>query len=284
MWSYTREVKEELCRLEVGGRGEAGAELFGMWDAAGHGDRLAVGSALVLRRAYRLARAVHVNPLLHLMRKKRRLQVALTLEQPGRLADLLGRRTARAYLRGAFLARGYVAEPERAYKMEIAGLSATASQRILEALSAQEVMAHLISRRGQALVYLNGHEGLGRFLASVGAYNARLSLESLLVVREVKNRVNRLVNGESANLRRAAESGVRQQEAIRRLLTARGAGALSPAFLELARLRLRHPDWTLSELGAALNPPLGKSGVAHRLRKLVKWAGDSADSDGRRRV
>lgn len=284
MWSYTREVKEELCRLDVGGRDQAAAELFGMWDVAGHGDRLGVGSALVLRRAYRLARAIDLSPVLHLRREKGRLQVALTLERWGSLRDTSSRRTGRAYLRGAFLARGYIAEPERAYKMEVAGLPTAASRRVLEVLETEGVEAHLICRRGQALVYLNGQEGLGRFLASVGAYNARLSLESLLVVREVKNRVNRLVNGESANLRRAAESGVRQQAAIRRLLAVRGAAALSAPFLELARLRLRHPDWTLSELGAALHPPLGKSGVAHRLRKLVKWGEDSSDSGGRRRV
>lgn len=279
MWSYTREVKEELCRLPVGSREQVLAELFGMWDVAGHGNRLLVGSALVTRRAYRLARAAGLEPMLRLRRERGRLRVWLVLGTPDRLKPGASfHRTLKAYLRGAFLARGYIADPERAYHVEIVGPRHEASRRTQEALLEQAIEAHLTRRRGAPLLYINGHEHLGRFLAAVGAYNARLTLESLLVVREVKNRVNRLVNGESANLRRATENGVRQQEALRRLLARTAPDAVPAPFLELARLRIRHPDWTLAELGAALHPPLGKSGVAHRLRKLVKWAGDSSDT------
>ena len=124
------------------------------------------------------------------------------------------------------------------------------------------------------------------FLALVGAHRALLRTEDVRIMKSMRNDVNRLVNAETANLQKTAEAALSQIEAIRLLDEVRGIENLPPALQELARLRLEHPEVSLRELGELADPPLSKSAVYHRVRRIEELASefddDSWDSVARR--
>ena len=266
-WSHSREVKAELCRLEVTSAGQAAAELRGMWDVAGHGDRLGALPVGVTRRAYHLAKRLGAGPEITSRQSRGRTLVRLRLTEPEALPAHVD--NPKAYLRGAFLARGYVALPERSYHVEIVAPHEDAAARLLAALQRLRLDAGVAQRRQGHAVYLKHQEHVAEFLAQIGAHGARLELASLQVVRSMRNTVNRQVNGETANLRRTVENGYRQAEQLRAWRNGGGFEGVGPDLRVLADLRIQHPDWSLRELGARMKPPLSKSGTAHRLRRLM---------------
>jgi DNA-binding protein WhiA len=122
---------------------------------------------------------------------------------------------------------------------------------------------------------LKGAEPIITFLALVGAHRALLRTEDVRIVKSVRNDVNRLVNAEIANQQKTAEAAVGQIEAIETLRATRGLDSLPPALRELARLRLENPDVSLRELGELADPPLSKSAVYHRVRRIEELAANS---------
>ena len=179
----------------------------------------------------------------------------------------------RAYLRGAFLGAGFLADPRRGYHWEISTPDRDLARILRRALAADDIGAGLVRRRGEFVVYLKEAEGIGTWLSLAGAHQALLSLENTRIYKEMKNRVNRIVNCETANLSRTIDAGLRQQAAIKLIAATIGLTALPAPLQEVARLRLDHPEATLEELGRMMSPPLGKSGVNHRLRRLRRIAG-----------
>jgi DNA-binding protein WhiA len=131
------------------------------------------------------------------------------------------------------------------------------------------VKAGSIDHHGGVTVYIKRQEDIVRVLAAMGAHRALLEMESIRVVRAVKNQVNRLVNSETANLARTVESGVEQARLLARLVEDARWQALPTSLVIVAQARLEHPDWSLKEIGQALVPPLSKSAVNHRMRKLL---------------
>lgn len=265
-WSHSRVVKAELVRVPVTSRSQAVSELSGIFDVSGGtGTEVRVHPGLA-RRVYRLAAVLGLRPEVRRGDRRARVSVALPAPLPDRAPN------PRAYLRGAFLARGYVADPERAYHVELAAPSREVARRLQAALDRLGLVATVAPRRGGFTVYLKSQEQVAQFLAQIGAHQARLGLASRQVVKAVRNQVNRMVNGETANLRRAAETGYEQAARLRQLLADGERSTLPAPLLAVAELRVAHPEWTLDELGQHLHPPLSKSGVAHRLRRLL---GDS---------
>jgi DNA-binding protein WhiA len=262
-WSHSRVVKAELARLPITSRSQAVSELRGIVDVSGGaGTVVRVGPTLA-RRVYRLGAVLGTRPELRHGEGRARVAVTLAAPLPDRVPN------PRAYLRGAFLARGYVADPDRAYHVELVAPTRDVARRLQAALERLGLTAAVAPRRGGLAVYLKSQDQVAQFLAQIGAHQARLGLASRQVVKAVRNQVNRVVNGETANLRRAAETGYDQAARLRPLL-ADGAGRGWPApLLAVAELRVAHPEWTLDELGQHLDPPLSKSGVAHRLRRLL---------------
>lgn len=279
-WSHSLEVKAELVRLPLSSAPECWAELAGIWRLAGGSGGCHLSSAVVARRAYSLARELDLGPVIQMKRAGARpvLHLAQGLD---RLLQEDGRRHTRAYVRGTFLARGYVADPDRSYHIEILTQNLEEARHVQMLLHRLHVDAGLSVRRRGALVYLKNQDQVGQFLAHLGAHDARLELESLLVMKSMRNQVNRLVNSETANLRRTVESGVSQTGLLEELRAGPLWARLPEEMKALALLRIRHPDWSLRELGRALNPPLSKSGTAHRLRRLMARAGEHYDAGGR---
>lgn len=187
----------------------------------------------------------------------------------------------RAYLRGAFLARGYVQDPERAYHMELTTDAEAHARGIARIAQSFGVAARMSRRKRGFMVYVKGGDDVVQFLRVVGAHASVIALESVRVVRGVRGDVNRVVNCETANLTKAVEAGLAQVEAIKAVAANLGMDSLPCSLQEIARLRLDHPEATLKELGEMLVPPITKSAANHRMRRLIHLAGQTAHT-GRR--
>jgi hypothetical protein len=177
-----------------------------------------------------------------------------------------------AYLRGAFLGGGFVADPHGDFHFELTAETEQLAEDLVTLMARFDIEARLAQRRGAYAVYLKGAEPIVTFLALVGAHRALLRTEDVRIVKSMRNDVNRLVNAEIANQAKTAEAAVGQIEAIKLLTSVRGLDSLPPALRELAELRLENPDVSLRELGELADPPLSKSAVYHRVRRLEELA------------
>lgn len=179
----------------------------------------------------------------------------------------------RAYLRGCFLAGGSVSNPEtNGYHLEIATELLFHADNIRTLLRAQGIKSGIVNRKQQHVVYVKDSEQIADLLSTMGSNQGRLSFENARVMKEMRNKVNRLVNCETANVNKTVNAAQRQVAAIRHLAAAQGLESLNPGLAEIARLRMEFPEATLEELGLAANPPLSKSAVNYRLRKLLAMA------------
>ena len=178
----------------------------------------------------------------------------------------------RAFLRGLFLSAGSVSEPNKSYHLEIAARRLSVAEVAVHLLSLEDIHAGILKRNGYYVVYMKEGQQISDFLLITGAHEALLDLESLRVDKSVRNSVNRVVNCDNANTIRIAFTGARQQETLEYLSEHIGLGALPKDLQIAARMRLEYPDLSLKELGELMDPPLGKSGINHRLKKLEKIA------------
>lgn len=181
-----------------------------------------------------------------------------------------------AYLRGRFLGGGSVLSPERGYHLALDAGEQARCQSLLGLLQTLGLVAACGSHRRRPVVYVKEGESVARFLQLVGAHGALLEFEERRVVRDMRNRANRRVNAETANMDRTVRAGLRQARAITSLEQSGLLGQLEPGLALLARLRVRHPEASLRELGEMLDPPLSKAAVQGRLRRLERLSGDSS--------
>ncbi len=241
---------------------------------------LATGHAAVARRIYSLARAVaDLGVKVKTERRARggrpiyKVITAAGLETintwlAGWSAVPEYRCCLAAYLRGAFLAAGSANRPAATHHLEFLVEEEGEAGR-LQAVMEQLQLQPRLSRRQRGLVlYLKDSEEIIRALSLMGAHNAVLVYENVRILKDMRNQVNRLVNCETANLSKTVETGLRQAEKIRYLMATAGWERLPASLREIARLRLEYPEASFKELGAMLVPPVGKSGVNHRLRRL----------------
>lgn len=178
----------------------------------------------------------------------------------------------RAYLRGSFLVAGSVTNPEKSYHLEIALPAydyALQMQRLIKSFGLE---AKIVERKKYHVLYMKEGAQIVDFLNIIEAHIALMELENVRILKEVRNSVNRQVNCETANIQKTVNAAARQMEDIRYIQCNMGVSRLADGLREVAELRLEYPDSSLVELGSMLNPPLGKSGVNHRLRKISKIA------------
>ena len=185
-----------------------------------------------------------------------------------------------SYLRGAFLGGGFVADPHGDFHFELTAETEEMADALRVLMARFGMHAKVTQRRGLFAVYLKGAEPIVTFLALVGAHRALLRTEDVRIVKSMRNDVNRLVNAETANIQKSAEAAMAQLEAIRTLESTRGLDSLPPALRELAALRLEHPDVSLRELGELADPPLSKSAVYHRIRRIEELAAGTSVASG----
>jgi DNA-binding protein WhiA len=178
----------------------------------------------------------------------------------------------RAYLRGAFICVGSMSNPQGGYHLELVVDTAKQAAQLGEILDGFDLEARIAKRKKNYVVYLKEGASIVDLLNVIGAHKALLSLENLRVEKEVRNTINRKVNCETANIGKTVSAAARQIEDITRIKERGGFKRLPDYLRQTAELRLAYPDASLQELGELLRPPLGKSGVNHRLRKLSEMA------------
>lgn len=174
----------------------------------------------------------------------------------------------RAFIRGAFLTAGSMSDPKKAYHFEIVCAAEPMAEQIRELMSSFSMDAKIVQRKKSYVVYLKEGSQIVDILNIMEAHVSLMELENVRILKEMRNTVNRKVNCETANLNKTVSAAVKQLEDITYLRDTIGLEKLSEGLEEVALARLSHPDASLKELGALLSPPVGKSGVNHRLRKL----------------
>jgi len=202
------------------------------------------------------------------------LQEKTTLSEiPFENPELLQRTCCKkAFLRGVFLAAGSLSDPGKGYHLELVCETREDSRLIRDLMSNFEIGAKTVERKGRFVVYLKEGDQVADFLALIRADISLLNLENVRVLKDVRNNVNRKVNCETANISKTVSASLSQIQAIEKLKLHDRLDGLPYFLKEAAELRLRYPEATLTELGEMMDPPVGKSGVNHRLRKLREIA------------
>jgi len=180
----------------------------------------------------------------------------------------------RAYLRGAFLGGGSVSDPEKPYHLEFVTNSVEHSKDLKKLVNSFKLSSKIVERKGNYVVYLKEGDQIVDLLNIIEAHQALLDLENIRVYKQMRNDINRIVNCETANLSKTVNASMKQVENIIYIKETVGLNFLPDNLREVAKLRLNYQDASLKELGLMLTPPIGKSGVNHRLRKIEEVARD----------
>ena len=177
-----------------------------------------------------------------------------------------------AFLKGAFLMCGAASNPEKDYHLEFASPNSDFAESVIMMLKYFEIPAKNINRKTKNVVYLKGGEQISNALSVLGASNAVLTLENVRVKKDVRNHINRQINCDTSNINRVVQSAEERLRDIRYIDEQIGLDKLPASLREVAEARLNNPATSLSGLGDLLTPPLGKSGVNARLRRLTEIA------------
>ncbi|MCD8169008.1 MAG: DNA-binding protein WhiA [Clostridiales bacterium] len=180
----------------------------------------------------------------------------------------------RAFIRGAFLAAGSISDPEKFYHFEIVCPSMAKAEQLKGIIAAFDMEPKIVLRKKYYVVYIKEGDQIVDILNVMEAPVALMELENIRILRGMRGNVNRQVNCETANINKTVSAAVKQMEDIRFIQETIGLDGLPESLQDMARIRLERPEATLKELGEALEPPVGKSGVNHRLRKLGQMADD----------
>ena len=173
-----------------------------------------------------------------------------------------------AYLRGSFLGGGYVNRPDQPAHLEINVQHAEMAEGLRALASRYDIYLNTTRKKRLHTIYSKSRSEQVDFLALLGAHNAVLRLQSDAVIREVRERVNRRVNSEMANLERIVDAAQKQLHDIRVIDENLGLESLPPSLRDVAEARLRYPEASLAELGDNLQPSISKSAVYHRMLRI----------------
>ena len=177
-----------------------------------------------------------------------------------------------AYLRGAFLAGGSVTDPAKRYHLEMTTSHYKVSRETCALLIECGFSPKELSRGGNNILYFKQSDYIEDFLTAIGAQVSAMGVMEAKVEKDLRNGVNRRVNCETANLTKVVDASMGQMAAIRALEEAGELDKLPGKLRETALLRRENPEATLQELAAMLNPPITKSAINHRMRKLLELA------------
>lgn len=173
----------------------------------------------------------------------------------------------KAVVRGAFLGSGSINDPNKKYHLEINFKHIDVVKYIKNILNKHSINVKVLEKN--KAIYIKEGEEVSKFLAFIGATQSVLKFEEIRVMREMRNNVNRIVNCETANLNKTVNAAIEQIEAINFLKKMKKYDSLSDDLIEIAEVRVNNPEATLKELGEMLDNPIGKSGVNHRLKKII---------------
>lgn len=178
----------------------------------------------------------------------------------------------RAFLRGAFLSIGSLSDPSKGYHLEFVCTDDKKAGQLQSVLQGFGIDGKIVLRKKYHVVYLKEGESIVDLLNVCEAHVALMEFENLRILKEMRNSINRRVNCEAANITKTVNAATRQIEDIEYIRDHGGLQRLPQNLREMAEIRLEYPEASLKELGEYLEPPVGKSGVNHRLRKLSEFA------------
>lgn len=301
--SFSSETKAELCRIPVSRDCCAMAEAYGLLLFAhtfSHAEICMVtGSAPLAHRIPPLfARAFGVT--VRLPEPGAGGRYVLKLTEPAALARIfsalgydlkyhltyhLNRNVIEedccraAFLRGIFLAAGTVAGPDKKTHLELTTSHHALCREVMSLMLDMELSPRQAMRKSTSLLYWKDSGGVEDFLTLIGAQHAALEMMQAKVEKQVRNRINRRVNCEAANVIKASNAAAEQIAAIRRALDRGGWEVFPDNLHETIRLRLEDPTASLAELAARLDPPISKPGLSHRMRRIVTIARRAAEEE-----
>lgn len=282
--SFSAEVKEELAKHISPARHCQMAELSAMLHYAGQyglmeDGTLAIGfqseNEAVLRKGFTLLKkAYNIDTVIGVKGQKKADLLAIMgdLSGPADTSLLKQACCRRAFIRGAFLSCGSISDPTKGYHLEFVCNNRTQAEQLQEIIGQFDIEAKIVCRKKYFVVYVKEGAGIVELLNIMEAHVALMNLENLRILKEMRNSINRRVNCEAANIQKTVQASTRQVEDIIYLRDYYGFSRLPDNLREMAEVRLAYPEAALKELGEYLSPPVGKSGVNHRLRKLSELA------------
>lgn len=282
--SFAASVRQELAAHISRGKHCQKAELRALYEGCHHEKPFSILSEglTIPEKCYSLLRkAYHLEPVQDRVGHENRVSVTSggsRVYQDLMQEQILERDCCkRAYLRGWFLAAGTVTDPEGHYHLEIVARTEEQASNLKEILRSFDIEAKITERKGNRIVYLKEGQKVVDFLGIVGAHVALMEFENARIVKEVRGRINRQVNCETANIKKTISASAKQVEDITYLRETIGFSQLSDGLAQMAKARLENPEASIKELGELMDPPLAKSAVNHRLRRLCEMARNLRD-------
>lgn len=187
-------------------------------------------------------------------------------------ALISGMEERKAYIRGSFLGAGSVTNPEKSYHLEFITEDEDHAENLAEVIQSFGLKAKVAMRKETYIVYLKEGEQVSDMLSLLGANVGVMKFEDIRVVKDMRNQVNRQVNCETANLTKTVNAAMRQLGYIGRIEETLGLDSLEEPLRLVAEARKKHPDASLKEIGELMVPPVGKSGINHRFKKIEEIA------------
>lgn len=282
--SFSAQVKEELANVLGNHKHCRKAELVGMFQYGGQigrveSDCYTVGfhseNAEVLKKGFTLLSKtfnISIDKNLSEQELFSFLEEMNSIERQS-LENVTNRTCCkRAFIRGAFLAAGSMSDPEKGYHLEFVCEEMEQARLLHNLIATFDIETKIMERKLHYVVYMKEGAAIVDLLNVMEAHIALMELENLRILKEMRNSVNRRVNCETANINKTVSAAAKQVEDIRYIEARKGLSSLPDNLYEMALIRLEHPEAALKELGELLDPPVGKSGVNHRLRKISEFA------------
>lgn len=305
--TFSSTLKEELCHGDIQNRTEAFWEAMALLkflnqrgrkgkNSNPNDDLLTVKVSFrpsLMRRLFNLMKLISgstpsINLVMsHGKARRARIQAGLNASMSGDIpkipyaAETLKRHrdSRRGFLRGVFLARGYVSSPQKNHHLEMS-LPLKKDALLVKALLEKEgLKPKIVSRRSNWVVYFKDSDDISHFMKILGASRSILEYENIRAQKELKSSVQRLVNMDGANVSRAVNAAMKQSEDIALIDSSIGLHNLPKSLRELAVLRRENPDLSMEELGELFDPPISKSAVNHRFRRISRIAQKIRDSN-----
>ncbi|MCX7796268.1 MAG: DNA-binding protein WhiA [bacterium] len=274
MKGYSEALRLELCKKAPSNIQEAFVELQGII-----GSRKKSGNNLIYTERLNVANRVTIlwkmvfgNSLsIDITKYKNAYRFSIKLsEEYFKLLDWQGE-MPRDFLRGVFLACGFISDPEKCYRIELLPLERTFTHYITRALDAIGIRYTIYIRK----VSIVGFPKVEKFLSSIGIRQGLIKLEEIRTLKLIKEDTNRRINFQESNIEKTLLSAERELEAIKTLIV---NNKLPDKYRKIAELRLTYPQATLRELAELSQPPVSKSTIAYYMRKLEKLADDNIKS------
>lgn len=282
--SFSSGVKEELAKHVSSARHCQIAELSAMMHYIGQygmdkDGNFTIGfqteNEAVIRKCFTLLKKTY-NIDTEMISDKKQIEQIIdkfgNLDEPVNPLILRNSCCQRAFLRGAYLCIGSMSDPEKSYHLEFVCTDSQKAEQLKAVIRGFDIDARIVLRKKYFVVYIKEGSGIVDLLNVMEAHVSLMEFENLRIVKEMRNSINRRVNCEAANITKTVNASSRQIEDILLIRDRYGFQNLSEPLRQMAEVRLEYPEAALKELGTYMDPPIGKSGVNHRLRKLGELA------------